>query len=172
MIINKTTSNALLVNSLVVLDPNEKPVKGVVEFDTDTRTATLTVGGPVVAASFIFVVSSEEDLGSTSDLLDADLQPLVALNKKHSAKKAMDETASPDDYLTISTFHQTLQLHMAQCTNCSTRFIIYLDDERNLWSARRTNSSDVFETATLVDDESLTCDNCSEPVALCDRNIW
>ncbi len=169
MIINKTTSDALLVASLVVNDNNGKPLKNVTEYDTDTRVATLSAGGPATGTSFSFAVGSEDDFVSLTAMLSADLKTLVAYTKSHGAKKAMDDVVSPDDYLV---FRGILTQQMVECTNCSTRFLIHVDDEGDLWSTNKPQAPDVFETLTSVDDASLTCDNCSNDVALYDENPW
>jgi len=171
MLINKTTSDALLVDSLVVLDSNGKPIKNVTEFDTDTRSASLSVGGPVTATSFCFV-TSEGDRDALIALLSSDLQFLVSIGKKFSPKKAMDDTASPDDFLVINTFRHPLRPVVAQCTNCSTRFLVHIDQDDNLWDANKINPTDAFNTLTQVSASGLTCDNCSESVELLDENPW
>lgn len=171
MIINKTTSDELLVDSLVAIDSNGKPIKNVTEFNTDTRLATLGGGGTEAATSFIFS-TAPENVESLMALLDEDLKPLVSVNKKFTAKKAMDDVAAPDNYLIINTFPAPLRPYAATCTNCSTKFLIYVDENNNLWTAIRSNPVDNFETLTQIDDSSLTCDNCSQAVAVYDENPW
>jgi len=169
MIINKATSDALLVESLSVLEANGKPVKNVTVFDTSTREATLSEGGPITAASFLFTTEAE-NIEELLGLLDEDLKPLVAVNKKFTSKKAMDSAASPDEYLLINTFESHLRPYIATCTNCSTSFLVYLDADDNIWDADRVNNGDTFKTLTQVSGSELTCDNCSSGVSICDRN--
>lgn len=173
MVINKTTSNALLVSTLVVYDSTGKPVKDVTEFDTDTLKATLGVGGPVTAGSFMFMATSDEDLASLYGLLDSALEPHVTMSgKKYKAKKAMSDIVTPDDYLTFNAFNSPLQLHIATCTNCSTKFLLFLDGDGELWTGEKVGGGDTFQTLTQVDETGLTCDSCSNNVAMFDVNPW
>jgi hypothetical protein len=183
MIINKTTSDALLVNSLVVRGTTGGYLTGVTEFDTDTMEATVS-GSPEDASSYWFSASSEEDMGSLLALIpdvDEDVpvdgggtETIQAKDGaaqhirppgKFTGKKAMDDTdTSPSDY------HEIISLLvpvLVECSNCSTHFIVYLTDDEKVYETERANASDKYLTATeIVDPGSYACDNCSNTVAL------
>ncbi len=172
MIINKTTSNTLLVSTLVVTGVNNEPVKNVTEFNTDTLETTLEVGGMLTATSFMFVATNVTDESNLHGLLNEDLVPRIVMNdKEYRVKKAMDNVSSPDNYLMFRSFIPTLRIVVATCTNCNTKFLLYIDEAGELWVANKINAGDTFETLTQVNETGLTCDNCNVDVALYDENL-
>jgi len=174
MIVNKSTSDALLVSTLVVLDTNGKSIGKVTEFDTETKETTLEVGGPVTALSYLFCADTEEDQDTLIGMLDdiTALSVTVSGGKKYKAKKSMDDSVHPDDYLVFNTHATTLQMYIATCTNCSTNFLIFMADEGNIWNGEKVGGGDTFQTMTQLDETGLTCDNCTNAVAMLDENPW
>jgi len=183
MIINKATSDAVLVDALVVLEPNGKPVKNITAFNTETMEATLSAGGPVTAASYRFEASSVEDRDAILALIDAaypvtiedghavyqpnDPRFDLTYKTKFRGKKGMKDADSlPDNVLQLST--GKLSVTSMVCSNCSTCFLVYVANDKSIWSAARVKAGDKFDTLTEVDTSTLTCDNCDEAVSIYD----
>lgn len=174
MIINKSTSNELLADTLVVLGSAGLPIKKVIEFDTQSLLTTLSAGDPITATSFLFNASTIEDQNDLRELLDDEFEPRIIMNrgKKYKAKKAMTDVISSDDYLVFNSSEPSLQMNTATCTNCSTLFLLYLNSATGeLWSAA-AETGDTFQTLTQVSEVGLTCDNCGNEIVLLDENPW
>ena len=184
MIINKTTSDSLLVESLVVRGTTGGYLTGITEFDTDKMEAVPSGGGTVSASSYWFSTSSEEDMDSLFALIpevDEDVPneeggtdqvqvkdgaaQHIRPPGKFTGKKAMDDTdTSPSDYHEIIS---PLAPVLVKCSNCSTQFVVYLTDDEKVFETERANASDKHLTATeIADPTNYTCDNCSNTVAL------
>jgi len=188
MIINKMTSPEPLVNSLVVLTTNSRPLKNIVTFNTETREATFSSGDPIVADLFFFETSSSSDYNSVIAAIEEaypqievelpdgsthyryqehDPRFLVSRKRAFRGKKGMDDSDNlPDESLVLSA--GPLEARQAVCTNCSTQFLIHVSGDRKVWKALLANPGDTFQTMTEVDIDNLTCDNCSAAVAIYD----
>jgi len=187
MVINKNTSNQVMVSSLIVLTDNRKPIKNIVSFDTETQIATLSVGGPVTAADFAFTVTTEEEFRTLIDLFEVEYPPTVedlgggnivstpqpndprfrvSYKKAFQGKKGMvDSDLLPDNVLTLNS---AATPGMVVCSNCGSCFLLYVGRNNSVWSATRVKAGDKFDTLTEVDLDTLTCDNCEEAVSIYD----
>lgn len=176
MIINKTTSDTLLVNSLVIKGATGGFISGVSEFDTDTLVASLE-GGGTAAAKVFYLIVDEEDAASLIALLPTETNPfseeeepiaallgVVLTSSQFSGKKAMAADSSPDHY------HEVLgpvSPYLVECSNCGTKFVVYFARGDKVYQATRASPSDKHLTATeIADPVNYTCDSCSETVSM------
>ncbi len=167
MVINKTTSDALLVSSLRIFGSNKKPITGATEFDTDTMQVTLSVGGPETAGNFQFYAASDQEVSDLVALLEVESEYLLLhISKKTTglAKKAMDDADNGSEELLVQV--DSCGPALMQCTNCGTHFILFVTSNKEVWSTTRTNPTDKWLTATQMDPDNITCDNCSNDVTV------
>jgi len=176
MIINKTTSNSLLVNALVLKGEAGGFISGVSEFDTGTLIASLEGGGTATAKVFYFIVAAE-DVTDVVSLFPTETNPIseeeepkaqlfaaVLVSSKFSGKKAMVADSSPDHYHEVL---GTVAPYLVECSNCGNKFIVYFASGDRVYQTTRANASDKHLTATeIVDPVNYNCDNCSETVSL------
>jgi len=168
MIINKATSDSVLVSALRLFDGDNKTIGGVSEFNTDTMEGTLSAGGTVTATSFEFHISGPEVGDSLVPLLEAepngeDLLFHIKVKPTGRPKKAMDDA---DTAPTERLIQQAMgAVYLVKCTNCSTTFVLFEGGDQ-FWSVEKANASDKLMTATLLDSDGLVCDNCAEPVVV------
>lgn len=195
MIINKSSSDEIWVNSLVVRDGSSF-LDNVTEFDTETMEATLLAGGPVTASQYWFAPEDEAQYQALVDaipvntieqIIDADaegnptdtaqitikdfrLLSRVRKPGKFHGKKAMDDSdTTPTDYHEVLS---TVSPILVQCSNCSTKFIVYITPDNKVYETERVRVGDKHLTAIeITDPGNYTCDNCSNTVALM-REEW
>lgn len=168
MIINKTTSDATLVASLRLFTANNKTISGVQEFDTSTLSASLTAGGSVTAADFNFYIDDPTQGDVIVPLLEAepdgeDLVYRIKVKTSSQPKKAMDDSDTAPEEQLVKLGRGTV--HLVKCTNCDTLFLIF-EVGGKLYSGAMANPADKWMTATELDPDNLTCDNCSEKVVV------
>lgn len=167
MIINKDTSDAALVNSLVIKGSGGPFLTNVEEFDTSTLEATFVGGGTETAQWFWFDPADETVHETLEGLVPAEsleLARIQAPNYSPGHKAMVSADTSPTHH------HQILGPAvplLVQCSNCSTMFVVYRTDDGKIYETERANAADKHLTATeIVDPGTYTCDNCSETVAL------
>jgi hypothetical protein len=185
MIIDKATSDSLLVSSLVVVTNSGKPIKNLSSFNTETLLATPSSGDPVTAGGFSFEVSNEADFAALVKLIQQaypsgveelpdgstvtvyqqhDPRFLVSMKRKFFGKKGMvDSDTKPDDTFVIQ---DTLTPVRVECSNCGKSFLIHFGRNNTAWSAKLANIDDNFQTMSEVDLNDLVCDNCDVYVSL------
>jgi len=156
MIINKTTSNAALVDSLQVIDTKGKTLRKLVELNTDTMQATDKRDVVKAVQEFYFF----GDATQLTALLPESLQRYIVpgLPNKQSMVWDKDDPDLTLDYVT------TLQPVLVCCSGCDTHFMVYLE-RGNVWSPDKLNVTDKHFTLTKLKDK-LVCDGCGQPVRL------
>lgn len=166
MIIDKNTSDALLVNSIRVFGNDGKPLVKIKLFDTSSLVATKHDDQTEVCIDFGFFIN-HVDKEAVDALVGAELVNKVIPGHKTAhgfgPSSMVYEETDPDHLLTIES---QLKPILLKCSSCETYFVVFLDREGGLWSTVRTNPADKHLTATELDKSSLTCDNCSNDVTL------
>ena len=164
MIINKTTTNSVVVNSLVLTNSSKKPIKNITEFNTATLVATIS-GGPATetAAAFQFVVSDHDDVQTLVTELPDELHPYIITRHRYKGKKAMDDVDTlPDDHFAVLGGASPC---LVECSNCNTVFLMVFAQGK-VWGTSKPNATDKSFTLTEMDADNLTCDNCSNNVSV------
>lgn len=165
MIIDKSTSDTLLVNSLRIFDSSGQPLHKVKAFNTTTMVATKdddsTVSSCVDFGFFIDMPDEE----AVEALLDPSLYSKIVPGHKtsHGGCASMDYEVTDPDYFFVQ--QSKLAPVLLRCTSCSTNFVVFVDRVGELWSTERAQASDKHLTATQLDKNTLTCDNCSNNVS-------
>jgi hypothetical protein len=166
MIINKDTSDAVLVQSFRAFDSGLKPFKKVKEFDTDTLQVTDSSDATHTAADYGFFITFE-DVDAVEALLDASLYDRIVPGNKRGhggATSMVYEVADPDHYHRVV---DKVSAQLVQCTNCATYFIIYVAPNGEAYATERVNASDKYLTAVeIADPDNYACDQCSTDVSL------
>ena len=162
MIINKNTSDAKLVQYLVVTTDTGKPITNVLEFDTTTLIAELNGGGSSAGANYWFDVGVEADADYLRGLLGAEDPERVLFGTKKNTKKAMAASTLPDDVLQVKA---DITLMGCICSNCATMFVAGVGGNK-VYKLYKPNAADVLFTLTELDAGDMVCDNCGQPVSL------
>lgn len=181
MIINKSTSNPLLVGTLVLKKITGSYVEGATEFDTETMEATVS-GQPVACSKYWFAATSadheaeiaavipevdfeqEADDGSGLETIQIKDPAVyhIASAVRIRAKRAMDDTDTRP-----ANAHESLGLLspcLAQCSNCSTKFVVFVSRSFDVYKTIRASAADQYLTAVQLDPLDYVCDNCGEHV--------
>lgn len=162
MIINKDTSNALLVNSLAVFNAAAIPIGKLKEFNTETLVATKNNDSTITAASFWFAAASEEDAVSIRALLPNNLISMVWCAGSQSVVYSMTQAPTDPDYFLL--LGEQVVAKLAKCGKCGEQFVVWVDGAGNVWSAGKTNGTDKHPKAVKL--TTLACDACAEPLLL------
>lgn len=162
MVINKNTSDAKLVQYLVITTATGKPITNVLEFDTSTLIASLNGGGSSTGTNYWFDVDVEADAEYLRGLLSAEDPERILFGTRKNTKKAMSASTLPDDVLQVKS---GVALVACVCSNCSTMFVAGISGSQ-IYKMHKPNAADVLFTLTELDPTSLVCDFCSAAVAI------
>lgn len=165
MIITKGVTDSKITDALVLFDSNRKPIKNATTFNTETMVVSLIGGGSATATLYYFRVDAESDIDPLQALISLEnLQATIVVDSNKKSIKAMKEgDTGTDDVLAVIS---DLRLVLVQCTSCGTYFDACIDAFGRVWSTNKTNPTDKLNTATQIDLNSFTCDNCSSSVTL------
>lgn len=157
MIINKNTGNATVVDSLVIVGDDGKPIANVLEFNTETLSVSLDGGGSTSAAEYWFVPADGAAVDALLGVLGDEDRPRIELGKRRNYKKAMKNDGLPTNVLA-----KTVPIVFAACacSNCGTLFLVG-SSKGAVYSLNKVNAADTLFTLTELDPTSVTCDSCS-----------
>jgi hypothetical protein len=164
MIINKSTSNSLLVNSLVVYNTDSSPLLKLKEFNTSTLVAICKDDSTVAAGCFSFLTYTYNGADAIKALLSEDLHSYVRAVPQQLEPfvgSLAQADADPDYFLFVG---EEVKARLAKCGQCNEQFIVWLDGAGNVWSAGKANDADKHPKAVKL--TTLVCDACSELLLL------
>jgi len=161
MLIDRTTANTLIKQSLVVLDLKGKVCKDVKTFDTSNMEIVFGDLSTDTGSEFYFVVANDADKNDLEGQIDTSIHFSIIVNENGPPKRSLDETDTAEFLSVISKIESTI----CQCSNCDTNFLVHVDSQRNVWVMDKPNASDTFFTMTKVTG-SLNCDNCGSAITV------
>ena len=134
MVIDKSTSNALLVNSLRVFGSSGKPLRKVKLFNTDTLVATKDDDSTDTCVDFGFFIAFSDE-AAVQALLDASLHTKIVLGGEtgHGGSASMVYTAEDTEYLLL--INNFARPALCECSNCGKKFVVFVDRSGELWSS-------------------------------------
>jgi hypothetical protein len=161
MIINKSTSDQVLVSSLSISSPSGYPEVKVQEFNTDTKVLTDSAGATRTAGSFCFYFDTDEEYGQLSSVLPEALLSYRAAGKFKEVLSMVWEQGDPSFVLlNLGVLLPTLVC----CSNCQQRYLVYRDQAGGVWSVARATPSDKHQAATPISLSEVACDSCADKV--------